>query len=174
LAPRIDWILKLQLLGQVHQQRPWLDWRSPEMKHLDHLYGTLDPGLGLFWAYEARGAVEWHVSEDDIVRFEHEPPGDTRAWGRAMLLRAAGLHGVYDMDWDRMRFREPDGRYWPRLRTIEMDDPLGFTKTALGDLVGQDVPLGVMLDMLGASPPTFDLARVVLALATNHEKETRA
>jgi len=170
LAPRIDWALKLHILAQALERRPQLDWRAPEMKHLDHLYGSLDPGAGLFWAWEARGAVERHVSEDEIARFEHEPPDDTRAWGRAMLLRAAGPHGVYDIDWDRIRFREPGAGYWPLLRTLEMEDPLSFTKAALGDVAGGGTSLDETLDALGASPPAF-IAKAVVQMTTIRKED---
>jgi proteasome accessory factor A len=168
LVPRLDWVLKLHILGQALERRPQLGWDVPEIKHLDHLYGSLDPGEGLYWAYDARGAVEQHVSEDEIARFEHEPPDDTRAFGRAMLLRAAGPQGVYDVDWDRIRFREPGGGYWPVLRTLAMDDPLGFTKTAIGEVVGGGTALDDTLDALGASAPAYDAKPAIQTVPTVH------
>ena len=166
LVPRIDWVLKLHVLGQALERRPELSWQGPELKHLDHLYGSLDPGQGLYWAYETRGVLEPHASEDEIERFVHEPPDDTRAWGRAMLLRAAGPQRVYAVDWDRIRFREADGGYWPLLRTLEMPDPLGFTKAALDPVVAETALLDETLDALGASEAGYDTKQLVRAATT--------
>jgi hypothetical protein len=173
LVPRLDWVLKLHVLGQALARRPELGWQSPELKHLDHLYGSLDPGEGLYWAYEARGALEAHVGEDEIARFEHQPPEDTRAFGRAMLLRAAGPERVYDVDWDRIRFREHGGGYWPLLRTLEMDDPLGFTKAALGDLLDERGAFDDLLDALGAAPPSVDTKYVLVPTTTTAVRVVR-
>ena len=68
-ASRLDWVLKFRILQRAMQQQPGLTWASPEIKHLDHLYGSLDPGAGLYWAYERLGAVERLVSEAEIERF---------------------------------------------------------------------------------------------------------
>ena len=58
LASRLDWVLKLSILQQVLDERPDLSWESPEIKHLDHLYSSLDETEGLYWAYERSGALE--------------------------------------------------------------------------------------------------------------------
>ena len=121
LASRLDWVLKLRILRQTMQRRPDLRWTAPEIKHLDHLYSSLDPAHGLYWAYERQGVVERLMSEPEIERFVHEPPEDTRAWTRAMLLRIAGADGVQDVDWDLIRFRQARRGYWPALRTLRLD-----------------------------------------------------
>src|SRR5262249_25124963 len=87
LTPRLDWMLKLGVMERAMRQRPGLDWRSPEIKHLDHLYSSLDLSNGLYWAYERAGAVERLISEQEIERFVQDPPNDSRAYTRAMLLR---------------------------------------------------------------------------------------
>ena len=74
LAPRIDWVLKLRTLQRAMQKRPELTWHSPEIKHLDHLYSSLDLSDGLYWAYEKASLVERVVSEDEIECFVQEPP----------------------------------------------------------------------------------------------------
>jgi proteasome accessory factor A len=156
LATRVDWVLRRWVLDEARRRRPGLDWTSPELKHLDHLYASLDPASGLYWAYEQAGAVERWVSEDAIERFVHEPPEDTRAWGRAMLLRLAGADRVEDVDWDRIRFREVGRGYWPMIRTVHMPDPFGFTKAALADVLDGAHSFDDVLQALGASPPTYD------------------
>ena len=87
VAGRLDWVLKLRILQQAMAQRPSLRWDSPEPKLLDHLYSSLDPSEGLYWVYEKAGAIERVASAAQIERFVHEPPEDTRAFARAMLLR---------------------------------------------------------------------------------------
>src|SRR2546425_571092 len=83
LASRLDWVLKFRILQRAMQQQPGLTWASSEIKHLDHLYASLDPAEGLYWAYERLGVVERLVSQSEIDRFVPQPPEDT----------AAGEHG---------------------------------------------------------------------------------
>lgn len=155
LTGRLDWVRKLHLLERALERRTDLGWDSPELKHLDHLYGSLDEAEGLYWACERAGAVERYVTEAEIDRFVHEPPEDTRAWGRAMLLRMAGPDRVVDVDWDRIGFRERGGAYVARVRTLELDDPLGFTRASIGRDVEQATDLDQLLDVLGAPPAAY-------------------
>ncbi len=125
LAGAIDWILKRALLERAIAAHG-LDWRSDEVKHLDHVYSSLDREEGLYWACERAGSIERVAGEREIAHFTHRPPADTRAWSRAHLLRAAGRDRVDDVDWNFIRFRLPDGAGWPEHRTLSMPDPLGF------------------------------------------------
>ncbi|MGP8251894.1 MAG: proteasome accessory factor PafA2 family protein [Terracidiphilus sp.] len=129
LAPRLDWVMKLLAMERAMQQQPGLDWQSAEIKLIDHMYSSLGSD-GLYWAYEASGLAERLVSDEQIAHFAAEPPSDTRAWTRAMLLRSAARDGVeVDMvDWDRMTFKLRRQHGWPVYRTIELNNPLGFTK----------------------------------------------
>ena len=98
-------------------QRPELNWRSPEIKHLDFLYSSLDLSDGLYWAYEKAGAVERLVSDEEIERFVQDPPEDTRAYTRAMLLRKVDPEKIDDVDWDSVRFaQDRNGRMAARTR----------------------------------------------------------
>ena len=148
LAPRLDWVLKFSVLQQVLDQNPNLTWNSPEVKHLDHLYSSLDPSEGLYWAYENGGLVERMVTDEQIERFTLSPPEDTRAWTRAMLLRSAGPDGVDDVDWDSMRFKTGDERYRSRYRRLEMASPLAFTKDATERAFEDASTLEELLDLL--------------------------
>ena len=87
LAPRLDWVMKLMAIERALEQHPDLDWDSPEVKVLDHLYSSLGDD-GLYRAYEASGFTEQLVSPERIAHFAANPPADTRAWTRAMLLQA--------------------------------------------------------------------------------------
>ncbi len=152
LASRLDWMLKFRILQRALQTRPELTWAAPEVKHLDHLYSSLDPADGLYWAYEQLGAVEQLVSGPEIERFVHEPPEDTRAWTRAMLLRIAGADGVQGVDWDVIKFWQAGRGYWPVVRTLRLDNPLGFTRAAVEGVLQSACTLNDILDALHAAP----------------------
>jgi proteasome accessory factor A len=127
LAGRLDWVLKRRLLERVQQRRPDLRWRSPAMKHLDLIYSSLDPDVGLYWSCERQGMVERLVDEARIAHFVDQPPEDTRAYARAMLLRLAGRDAVR-VDWDEVtvEIADPSGRH--RRLTVRLSDPLRFTR----------------------------------------------
>ncbi len=130
LSRRLDWVLKLQIIARAMEQQPGLAWDSPQTRYLDQLYSSLDDGEGLYWAYERNGFVERAVSEEQIERFVEEPPEDTRAWTRAMLLRHARPEDVEEVDWDSIRFNIRRRSYWPIRRTLDFVHPLGHGKAA--------------------------------------------
>jgi Pup amidohydrolase len=151
LIGRLDWILKFFILERAMQQRPSLNWNSPEIKHLDHLYSSLDPAEGLYWIYEAAGVVQRVVSPGEIERLLHEPPEDTRAFTRAMLLRQIEPEQISSIDWDRISLKLPGSSGWPVYRTLEMPEPLGLTKADTGNLFGAGLELDELLDALSAN-----------------------
>jgi Pup amidohydrolase len=151
LAGRLDWVLKLLILERAMKQRPSLDWNSPEIKHLDHLYSSLDPAEGLYWIYENADVVQRVVSPGEIERLLHEPPEDTRAFTRAMLLRQIDPEQISSIDWDRISLKLPGRSGWPVYRTLEMPEPLGLTKAGAGDLFGAGLELEELLDALSAN-----------------------
>ena len=122
LTGRLDWVLKRSLLRRAMETHG-LDEQAPEIRLLDQVYHSLDPDEGLFWSCERDGALERYVSEERILHFVDAPPEDTRAWGRAQLLRRGGIKAV---DWNRIKFE--DGTI------IDMRDPLRFTRLETGAL----------------------------------------
>ncbi len=148
LAPRLDWVLKLRILQRAMAQRPGLGWDSPEIKLLDHLYSSLDPDEGLYWLYEKAGAAESVASAAQIERFLYEPPDDTRAYSRARLLRLADPDQINSVNWDSIGFRLAGGSGWPVYRTLEMADPLAFTKADTAALFESAEPLETILDAM--------------------------
>ena len=148
LAPRLDWVLKLRILQRAMAQRPRLGWDSPEIKLLDHLYSSLDPDEGLYWLYEKAGVTESIASAAQIERFVYEPPEDTRAYSRAMLLRLAEPDQINSVNWDSIGFRLAGRSGWPVYRTLEMADPLAFTKADTAALFESGEPLETILDAL--------------------------
>jgi proteasome accessory factor A len=150
LAPKLDWVMKLMILRRTMSQRPSLTWDSPEIRHLDQVYASLDPG-GLYWAYERSGFAERLLDEDRIRHFCSEPPADSRAWTRAMLLRTARPEWVESVDWDSISFRVRDGGYWPSRRSIDMPNPLGMTAAELAPLFAGEGSFPDLLDAIEAA-----------------------
>ena len=152
LARKLDWVLKLQFLDRALELNPHLDWGSGELKHLDHIYASLDRGEGLYWDAEHQGGVDRVIDENRIRYFMENPPKDTRAWTRAMLLRQGG-ESLTHMDWDSMEFRIDGEDYWPHYGRIELADPLesGFVSPG-SPAFGSDHSLEDTLDILNAKP----------------------
>lgn len=149
VAPRLDWVMKLMAIERVMEQRPELAWGSPEIKVIDHLYSSLDND-GLYWAYEASGFAEQLVAPECIAHFTADPPADTRAWTRAMLLRRANPDSVVSVDWDAITFKLR-GRYnWPSYRTVNMADPLACTQAEAQRIFDEFVDFEDLLDALEA------------------------
>jgi proteasome accessory factor A len=149
LAPRLDWVMKLMAIERAMDDNPGLDWDSPEIKMIDLLYSSLDED-GLYRAYEASGFTEQLIPPGRIDYFTENPPGDTRAWTRAMLLRRASSDDVDvdSVDWDRITFKIR-GRYsWPSYRAFEMANPLGFTKAEAQPIFDSCLDFGDLLDGL--------------------------
>jgi len=147
LARRLDWALKLKILLQALGTYRHLDWSSAELKHLDQAYSILDPAHGLYWTYEREGLVERVVPEERIERFTQNPPEDTRAWTRAMLLRHAGVDAVDDVDWDFVRVRA-GGRQW----TARLDDPFEGRNPEIAAGIENGGALEDTLALLGSAP----------------------
>ncbi|MFQ5669243.1 MAG: proteasome accessory factor PafA2 family protein [Acidobacteriota bacterium] len=159
LARRLDWALKRLVLQRALDRRPDLRWESPSIKHLDHLYGSLEEGEGIFWAYQRAGFVESQVSPARIRAYMTDPPPDTRAWTRAHLLRLAGADRVEEVNWDFIRFRCARNGSAGRSRTLYLDNPLGSTRAENRDILAESRSLDDVLDALGACEtprPTSD------------------
>ena len=157
LARRLDWVLKLQILQRARQQRPELEWSSAELKHLDFMYASLEDGL--YWTFEKNGLVNRVVTEDEIEHFRSEPPENTRAWIRAMLLRLAEPQQVERVDWDSITFSLKGDHYWRRESTVNLTNPLGFTRTTCERVFQSSATLEEALEILGATTeaPTTSL-----------------
>ena len=148
LSRRLDWVLKLQIIERAMAQRPELSWRSPQIKYLDQLYSSIDDSEGLYWIYEKRGFMEKIVGNELIKRFVNNPPEDTRAYTRAMLLRSADPAEIDSVDWDSISFSIRRGNYWPKRRTIDLAHPLHYTKAATERCFRDSRSLDEILDFI--------------------------
>ena len=154
LASRVDWVLKLAVLQNVLDARPDLGWDAPAIKHLDHVYSSLEPSEGLYWAFERDERLMKVVSDADIERFEHEPPADTRAWTRTMLLRRADGHLVDDVNWDAVRLRT--GSRWSGCRTVRLPNPLAGTSSEMTPRFEAEATLDGLIDSLQCHEDTSE------------------
>lgn len=120
LRGRLDWVMKLALIEQARHS----GWgaESPNLVHLDQIYASLDEGDGLFLSVQRAGLVEQVATETEITRFVCDPPEDTRAWIRAMLLRTAGPERIAHVDWDEIELTRA-AAHGARTR-LRLADPL--------------------------------------------------
>jgi proteasome accessory factor A len=149
LAARLDWVLKYRTLQRVLVRRRDLHWGSPAIKHLDHLYSSLDAAEGLYWAFERDGVVERVVDDARIEHFVANAPDDTRAWTRAVLLQLAGDAAVR-VDWDAITFEVAASGERRRRVVLPLDSPLRFTKRELERRCRPARTLAQLLAALGA------------------------
>jgi proteasome accessory factor A len=156
LVPRLDWVLKMSILDRAIAQRPGLTWSSPQIKHLDHVYSSLDPDEGLYWAYERAGLVDRLVTDERVNWLVEHPPECSRAWTRGMLLRHAGAVGVEDANWDWVRIAATGRGGWRIPRTIHLANPLAWDQTQAGRVFDEHADLGEIADRLDAMASQAD------------------
>jgi len=152
LIPRLDWVLKRSLLQRAMSQSPELTWTSPEIKHLDHLYSSLNPSDGLWWEMQKSGLLEQPVPQTQIDRFETNPPPDTRAWTRAMALRLIEQSSgeLTYMNWDCLKFRHQRKPLRGISHTLALNNPLNHTKAETEEKFCRAKTLEEELEALGA------------------------
>jgi len=151
LERRLDWVLKRMLLERVMIARPKLNWSSPEIKHLDHSYASLDSDEGLYSQCERDNRIERIVAEDRIAYFESGPPEDTRAWTRAMLLRTVEEEAIWQVDWHEMSFAYRDQSNRQRRSKLELSHPLSLTREDTQEAFAASKTLDELLQRLGAA-----------------------
>jgi proteasome accessory factor A len=88
LSRKLDWVIKLWLLGRACEKKK-LDWSDPNIRHLDFRYHDLNPDTGLFERCVSLGLVDRVIGEKDILLALEEPPQNTRASMRGRIIREA-------------------------------------------------------------------------------------
>ena len=103
LARKLDWVLKLWLLNRS-REKMGLAWSDPRLKHLDLKYHDLDAETSIFERCVSLDLVDRLVSEDEITLAQREPPRNTRAWMRGMIIQEAARKDmeVIVKDWEAM------------------------------------------------------------------------
>jgi len=158
LAGKLDHVLKRCVLEDVIARRG-LAWDSDEIRYLDQIYGSLRPTQGLYRLYE-NDTVHQVVSSEDIERFVHEPPADTRAYLRGHIVRRVPDESLTSMDWDtvRLTFTDPEAEsaWLGRTRyVLPMADPLAFTESRCGAVLAENAPIVETLERLGMVESTW-------------------
>ena len=110
---KIDWILKLWLLDRSRSKGA--DER--QLKKLDFKYHDLNPDTGLYERCLLLDLVDRLIPESDIAAARWNPPRDTRAYLRGMIIQYAFEKNVAVEveNWERIRVRaridNPGGRH---------------------------------------------------------------
>jgi proteasome accessory factor A len=147
LAPRLDWVMKRRLIERFLAGDPKLTWECPELKQIDLMYASLDPESGLYWALETAGAMARVVAAETVERFRCEPPEDTRAWTRAMLLRALGAEQITRIDWDEVGFRAPTQVAAGRECIVRLDDPTRHNRAEMAAMLTEPLDYPRLLEV---------------------------
>ncbi len=158
LQSKLDWVLKRSIIEQAMQGHD-LTWSSPQVRFLDQMYANLDSGEGLYWQMERAGIVNRLVNSGRIEHFVHQPPTDTRAYTRAMVLRSVKAEQVAGLDWDSLRLQQKrkGGGYWSSSSYFDMPmhDPLRFGKADFDCAMSQSANLAEALSLMGMKPTTY-------------------
>jgi proteasome accessory factor A len=106
------------------------DWDSSRVALIDLQYHDLRPDRGSYFLLERQGAVERVLSEQEIVDTVENPPLDTRAYFRGMVLKKF-RDQVFGVSWDSLSFHLGEGP----IRRILMEEPLKGTRAHVQDLL---------------------------------------
>jgi proteasome accessory factor A len=108
LVGRVDWVSKLWLL-QSFMKEEKIEWDDPWLKSLDLEYHNLDPSRGLYFGLEDEERVPRRTTRDFIEQALIFPPADTRAAGRAALIRGLLEHPYpYVINWTSLYVKGKD------------------------------------------------------------------
>lgn len=110
LGDRIDWVAKRKMVEE-YRQSEGLEWSDDALHSVDLEYHNIDPDQSLFHALQSMGETRRVVSELDVIDAMTEPPIDTRAFGRAKLVRKALEKKVpkgYYFDWSQVVLNRHD------------------------------------------------------------------
>lgn len=124
-AGNLDWVIKERLLKQYQKQHHIDNPTDMECQSLALAYHDINPNKSIYDRLLANGKIMRIVRPEEITRMVHEPPTDTRAYLRGMLVKNYSSHLV-DIGWDYAVFTNGmilDINH-PRKGTKEQIDPL--------------------------------------------------
>lgn len=117
MADRLDWVAKRKIVEQYIEENA-TDWADEALHSVDLEYHNIDPEKSLFHAIQGMAQTRRFLTELEIIDAMTEPPQNTRAKGRAELVKAVldrGASKFYLFDWN--------GVALDRHTYIEMPDP---------------------------------------------------
>ena len=160
LAPRLDHVMKRQILERAMDRNSSLDWSSPELRVVADQYCSLGED-SIHFALKNSGAIERIVDDEEIGHRITAPPEDTRDWTRAHLLRlAAAEPGRLDYaDWDSLTFRLRGNGPISQTLDIRLDDPLRATRAEFPELADFESLDDALEFLIEKAPPEMFTAR---------------
>lgn len=125
LGDRIDWVAKRKIV-EMYVESEGLEWGDDALHSIDLEYHNIDPSRSLYHAWAQTNGVAPFLSETQVIDAMAEAPADTRAFGRAKLVRhALSRKGPkrYLFDWN---FAMVDGNH-----VLDLSDPFhNYSKLA--------------------------------------------
>jgi Pup amidohydrolase len=144
LHREVDWVAKWHLLT-AYMDRRVEDWDSSRVAMMDLQYHDLRPDRGLYFLLERQGAVERILTGAEIVDAIDNPPVDTRAYFRGMVLKKF-RDRVFGVNWDSLSFslgEEP-------IKRLLMEEPLKGTRAHVQGLLERSHTAAELLANLSA------------------------
>lgn len=135
-AARIEWLCKWQIIERLrlrlHPNESFDEsLHDARLASVDLRWASLDPQTSIF--DRLRGRTERTCTDDDVREACNEPPADTRAWLRGMVVDRYPEQ-IRAVSWTRITTTDdPEGRQW----TLDMSDPRDYTRTQCADAVAQ-------------------------------------
>lgn len=117
LGSKIDWVAK-RLMVESYLEEEGLDWDSDALHSIDLEYHNIDRDKSLFQALQEMGETTRYVDDLDIIDAMTDPPSNTRAAGRAALVKK-----VVDRKAPRFYVFDWNGAALDRNTFVEMNDP---------------------------------------------------
>lgn len=125
LFDKIDWVAKKRIL-ETYMEDTGRDWHDDALHSIDLEYHNLSPQRSLYEGLVKMGEAVQLVEEMRILDAMIEPPSNTRARGRALLVRrlVTSKRPTYWVDWDAVHL--------DRHTVIELPDPFQTYETEAG------------------------------------------
>jgi proteasome accessory factor A len=117
LGGQLDWVAKRRIV-EMYRESEGLEWGDDALHSVDLEYHNIDPAKSLFAGYAATERVCSVVDDVDVVTAMTDPPENTRAKGRAALVRQ-----VIDRKGPKFYVFDWSGVALDRNSYVEMPDP---------------------------------------------------
>lgn len=104
LADRLDWVAKKQMLLDFMEAED-VNWGDDVLHSLDMEYHNINPRKSLYYGLEEMGAARRICTDAEIENATQNPPQNTRAKGRAEVIKQLVKRrwNRYLIDWDWVR-----------------------------------------------------------------------